>query len=461
MIVILVYTAILLWAYATIISPYFSYFGYYLNWPSTTEMAVLICLVLVPTLLMPSRLIKPSQLVSWWMYVTVYIPSVLLPPLSLSLNTAKLMRLELSLLVAMSALAVMSRLRAIPFRPLKIRPRVFWIALAVFWIATLAFVASHFNLSTLIVNLASLFLGGSEYTIRNGFFDELSQAGRLLGYATGQIGEAVDPFLIAYGLVARRKLPLAAGIAGQLILFSVIGAKSVLFSTLFIAIVFFLLRWFRNSFSLALGGVLISVVLLSAGADYLSNGIFLSSITTRRTLLDPGLLTGFYYEHYSENEQAGLAYHFANPGESVPAPSYEIGLVYFGDEHVDANANLWAEGYADFGLAGIAGFTLLLGAMVWFYDSVSLRQNRILAIVVFAMQAFSFSNSAPLTTLITHGGLMSALLLWAAPPLIEEPATPPALMPAESLPSRNLRLRAAIASRIALRQARLAQAATN
>jgi hypothetical protein len=258
-------------------------------------------------------------------------------------------------------------------------------------------------------------MGGSEYTIRSDFFVELSNAGRLLGYAAGQVAEAIDPFLIAYGLVQRRTTLIVVGVIGQLAIFTIVGSKSVFFSSAFLVIVFLLMKHFQRNFGVGLGLLLIAVILLSAGADRISNGISASSITTRRTLLEPGLLTGFYYEHYSQVPHAGLAYHISQEGKDVPSPPYEIGLVYFGDVNIEANANLWAQGFADFGMPGIFCYTLLLSAILWLYDSLAARQNLGLAILIVAMQAFAYSNSPPMTVLITHGGLATALLLWAAP----------------------------------------------
>jgi hypothetical protein len=347
--------------------------------------------------------------------MTVYIPSTLLPPFSLSLTFAQLLPLELSLLVCMSALIFVGSARVLSVRRIHMSAKVFWPVIVFVWSACLLFVCAHFNLSTLIRNLASLFLGGSEYTIRNGFFDQLSQSGRVLGYMTGQIGEALDPFLISYGLVYKRKLLVIVGIVGQLMIFAVLGAKSIFFSTMFIVLVFWMVRRFRYRVGTALSALLIGVVLVSAAADSLSSGIFLTSITTRRTFMDPGMLTGFYFEHYSTTTHAGVGYHFPRGGEAVGSPASEIGLVYFGDEHIDANANLWAEGFADFGISGILGFTFLLAVMMWLYDSIAARQNFELAVLLVSMQAFAFSNSAPLTVFFTHGGLASALLLWSAP----------------------------------------------
>ncbi|MGB8260303.1 MAG: hypothetical protein WCE75_08125 [Terracidiphilus sp.] len=409
------YVATLVWAYVAIVSPEFSYFGYSLHWPGSKTVAWVFALSLVPATCIPEGISRPSGLIVWWIYGTVYIPSLLLPVLSLTLSYAQLLPLQGAMLLSMLWLILLTRMRGLALPQLRMSPRIFWPSVFLVWAGGLAFVYLHFNVTTLAANLASLFAGGSEYTIRTAYLDRLSQAGRLLGYTVGQVGEAIGPFLVAYALVYRKRWLLAAGVAGQLLIFAVMGAKSIFFSTFFLALVYVMFRRSKKNFGLVLALTLTCVVFLAAGVDALTNGVYFSSITTRRTLMDPGLLTGFYYEHYSQAAHAGLGYHFSRGGEAVPAPSYEIGLVYFGNEHIDANANLWAEGFADFGFAGIAGFTLLLSGIVWFYDSVSSRRKLELAVTLFAMQAFDFSNSAPLTTLITHGGIASALLIWCAP----------------------------------------------
>ena len=231
----------------------------------------------------------------------------------------------------------------------------------------------------------------------------------------------MDPFLIAYGLVYRKKWCIALGVFGQLMFFAVVGGKSILFSTLFLVLVLYLVRRFRRNFGFTLISVLIAVVLIAAAVDSLDGNVVLTTLSTRRTLIDPGLLTGFYYEHYSNAPHAGIAYHFPSGGEALPAPSYEIGLIYFGDEKIDANANLWAEGFADFGISGVLGFSLLLALMMWLYDSIAARKNFELGVLAIGIQAFAFSNSAPLTVAITHGGVAVALLIWCVPAPALEP----------------------------------------
>lgn len=409
------YLATFVWAYAVIVSPAFAYNGYKFIWRGWLGMIWLIILTLAPATFLPTAILRPSALVSWWLYMTVYVPSVLLSSFSLTLSLAELFPLDIALLVCMSALILVSSTKVLAISPISVPAKVYWPVIMFVWLSCLIFVCAHFNASTLIRNLASLFLGGSEYTIRYGFLDELSQSGRVLGYMTGQIGEALDPFLISYGLVYKQKRFVIGGIVGQLMIFAVLGAKSIFFSTMFIVLVYWMVRRFRYRIGTAFSVLLIAVVLVSAAVDKMSDGIFLTSITTRRTLMDPGILTGFYFEHYLTTAHAGIAYHFPRGGEAVVAPSQEIGLVYFGDEHIDANANLWAQGFADFGISGILGFTFVLALMMWMYDSIAARQNFELAVLMVSMPAFAFSNSAPLTVFFTHGALASALLLWSAP----------------------------------------------
>src|SRR5262249_52375715 len=96
-------------------------------------------------------------------------------------------------------------------------------------------------------------------------------------------------------------------------------------------------------------------------------------------------------------------------------PPQEIGLAYFGSADVDANANFWAEGFADFGIPGIVGFTLLVALLVWIYDSIFAVHSLELGALMTAMPALNLSNTAPTTVLFTHGGLATALLLYLSP----------------------------------------------
>jgi len=412
------YIAVFLWAYSTAVSPHFAYDGYKLAWPDAKSMTWLTFLALVPALFMPYSLPKPSAMILWWLYLAAYIPSIFVPALSLTMPFEQLVPLELCLLLCMGFLRLASSAKLLAIRRIQLSPALFWSVFWMAWSAGIVFICMHFRLSILVANVASLFAGGSEYTIRSAFVAELSQAGRILGYVTGQVSQALDPYLIAFGIVHRRRACLVAGIIGQLLVFMVTGLKIILFSSVFLAGLFLIMRrWqhWRRSFGLILTSGVTALVLFSAAADMATKGVVFSSLVTRRTLAAPGLLTGFYFEHFSHVSHAGVGFRFSRNSGPYFGPPQEIGLAYFGSADVDANANFWAEGFADFGIPGILGFTLLVGFMIWIYDSIFAAHSLELGALMTAMPALNLSNTAPTTVLLTHGALATALLLYLSP----------------------------------------------
>jgi hypothetical protein len=418
------YVAALLWAYATVVSPAFAYDGFALKWPSGGSMAWLITLSLLPALSLPSSLSKPSVLILWWLYLAAYIPSILIPALSLTMPFEELLPLEMSLLLCMAILRLASWDRVLAVGSMTLSPTVFWSVFTIVWLGGFVFIVAY-DRGSILANLASLFLGANEYSIRGEYIAQLSAGGKALGYVVGQLGQALDPYLIAFGIVYRRRLCLIAGIVGQIVVFSLTGYKSILFSSLFLALLFAFTRKPR-SFGMRLTTGLVAIVLLATIADIATKGVFFSTMITRRTLAAPGLLTGFYFEHFSQASHAGFGFRFARFAPPYFGPPQEIGLVYFGSANIDANANFWAEGFADFGIPGIVGFTLLVAFLIWIYDSIASSHSLELATLLAAMPALNLSNTAPTTVLVTHGGIAAALLLYLSPLRRPEPASEPA-----------------------------------
>src|SRR5262249_19851829 len=158
-------------------------------------------------------------------------------------------------------------------------------------------------------------------------------------------------------------------------------------------------RWqhWRRSFGLILTAGVTALVVLSTVADVATKSAVFSTLVTRRTFAAPGLLTGFYFEHFSKVSHAGVAFRFSTNSGRYFGPPQEIGLAYFGSADVDANANFWAEGFADFGMPGIVGFTLLVAFLVWIYDSIFAVHSLELGALMTAMPALNLSNTAPTT----------------------------------------------------------------
>src|SRR5215469_15481651 len=142
-------------------------------------MIWLTAIALLPALIMPYTLSKPSAMILWWLYIGAYIPSIFVPALSLTMPFEKLLPLQVCLLLCMGLLRLASSARLLAISRINLSPAVFWSAFWIVWASCVAFVCMHFRADLLIANLASLLAGGSEYTIRTAFVAELSQSGRI------------------------------------------------------------------------------------------------------------------------------------------------------------------------------------------------------------------------------------------------------------------------------------------
>jgi hypothetical protein len=409
------YIVVLLWAYVTIVSPAFAYDGFTCTWPDAPAMILVMILTLLPCFFLPYGLSRPSALVLWWLYIAAYIPSVLVPALTLHISFEHLLTLQISLLLCMALLSWGASARLLDLARVSLAPNLYWPAFWLVWIVSLGYyIGLSGGVSKLAGNFVSLFNGASEYTLRSQFNNLVEGSGRILGYLPGELGGALNPFLIAYGLLYRRRWCLLAGIVGQIVVFGFTGLKGILFSSLYLALMAALATDFRKTFGLALIFALTAIVFVCTVTDRATHSILFSSVFTRRTVLVPGLLTGFYFEHFSQTGPVGIGLHFSHD-PAVLTPPNEIGFVYFHHADTNANANLWAEGFAELGLPGMFAFTLFTAFLIWLYDSLAAKRDLVMALLLAAMPALSVSNTSPTTTLVTWGGLVAGLLLFFSP----------------------------------------------
>src|SRR5262245_21344885 len=308
LLVVSIYVVTFLWAYSTMVAPAFAYEGYNLRWPAAAAMLWLFTLSVLPAAALPYSLVRPSALILWWLYLAAYVPSILIPPLTLTMPTEKLLPLQVYLLLCMGLLCLVPSARLLAIGHIKLSQPIFWSVFIIVWLAVLAFVCVHGPSSMMMANFASFFVSGDVYAMRSYYFDHLFQVGKSLGYAMGQLGQALNPYLMAFGIVNRRKTCLIGGIIGQIIVFGLTGFKSILFSIIFLGTLFIFMKRWRQSFGLMLAAGLTAAILLSAAVDAYNHNIFLSSLITRRTLATPGLLTGFYFEHFSQVAHAGMGF---------------------------------------------------------------------------------------------------------------------------------------------------------
>jgi len=122
----------------------------------------------------------------------------------------------------------------------------------------------------------------------------------------------------------------------------------------------------------------------------------------------PGQLTAYYYDFFSSHPTYLLSESFlrwfSQPPYSLTAP-YVIGTVYFHDPSLDANANLWADAMANFGLIGVIPFTIVLGAALWILDAMASGRDLRVIGPVLALASLSLLANGALFTQLFSGGI--------------------------------------------------------
>jgi hypothetical protein len=413
----LAYMGVFLWGYRAVVVPTYAYSGFVFNWPGIGAMAWVTILSLVPLTVIPLELSKPSVLIVWWLYVTAYVPCMLMPAITIALPEPTAIPLQLTVTCTMLLLCVVPYARTLVLPVITVSPAIFWWTLALAWTTCILICLDSINVHRILSNLALIFAGGSvglEYMVRTDFMAQVSESGRLFGYVGREMSEALDPFMIAYGTLARNWPMLLVGVLGQLIYFGQTGMKEVPVAIVLIFFVWMLFRRYWKRFGLVFLLSASAVLAVASCVDITTDSVTLSAEITRRAVAGPGLLTGYYFEHYSSVAHPG--HNFTGTGASqLYGPAHEIGYYYFNNVDMDANANFWAEGFAEFGIPGMFAFAFVVALSLWLYDSIAVLGSLELAVMLAVVLADALANSSPLTILVTHGGVLTGVLLYFAP----------------------------------------------
>ncbi|NQD70232.1 hypothetical protein HP439_05800 [Sphingobacterium shayense] len=239
-----------------------------------------------------------------------------------------------------------------------------------------------------------------------------------------------NPFLIILGYLDRKKFwMLIIGLGGELFIYSISGLKSALFIGFVLLIILFALSKLKElsgiSSLILKMVVLFFIVVLVADFIFFRDSLMfqniLTSLTIRRNFALTGHLSGQYFSFFdmnpknfmANNSLLGILVNFQSPygGQSPPEI---IGAYAFGgynEQGQYANANIWADAFAQYGFIGMLIIAVMLGFFLHLYDSIAKYAGFKMAVVLLVPFAFTFSNSAFLTVLFGHGALLALFLL--------------------------------------------------
>jgi hypothetical protein len=404
----LVYVGVLMWVYTTQIAPVYSYYGLVDADPEPMPTLIVTALAALPAAWLPISARRPSFIVLWLLYLTGYVP-VIVVPLYLEGDLATVLPFDLALVASMAILALMVRLPPVSISVPHLSLDAFTRLMLVLGLLSLAYIAATFGVQP-PPSLSSVYTRRAE-------FDTAVGGAAAGGYVVPWAANAINPILMALGMVRKRAELVVLAVAGQLLIYSATGFKSVLFSIALVPLVYVAISIARRSFGLVATLAAPAIILLTVAGNSLTSGVALS--LARRVFTTPGQLTWYYFDYFSVHPPYQLSHRFLGwlfPSQYSVEPATLIGSVYFPQSNPSANANLWADAFANFGIGGIIGFSVVFGLVLLVVDGLGLRRDARIVGPLLAISGLNLASSALFTNLLTFGLGLSCVLIALMPP---------------------------------------------
>ncbi|MEU5852279.1 hypothetical protein [Saccharopolyspora shandongensis] len=413
----LAYGTSLVAAYVLVIAPAFGYEGYTAIVPNLGTVLVFVVSYIAAASQLPARLTRPSQLAYWILFLLVVAPVHVTMALVDNVDRPNPLPFVLTLSLSFMALSLIYRISPPGIVVPPATAQAFWVVMTLLTVGGLSYFAITFGVQFRVVSFDDV------YDVRRDYTDSLKDVNPVGPYIVGWIGYVLGPALLATGLVRRSPLLLVAGGAVQLLIYSLTGFKSVMVSILLLAVLAQLSRRFPEGM---VGPRLVGYTAVGVGLitflDFVSDGVALSSLFVRRLMLSAGINSYNYYDYFARNPKVHLGHSVLAEIVDYPyqvSPAHLIGEVYYGNSEMSANANIWADAYANFGLAGMILCTVLLGGVFIVYDGLAQQRDLRISALLIALPGFTLCNSGLLTSLLTHGLLLAMVVLafmpWSGP----------------------------------------------
>lgn len=411
-------------SYQYLIAPFYSYAKLTYTAPQPLVYAVLIVLILALALIMPLQLARPSDFVLWVLFAVMVIPSMMIPYLTRTLDTTTQLMMAFVITACFAGVILATRIPDDAFRARvrTVSPRVFWIGIIAFSAATYGALAASGAIKFALPSLTQV------YGVRAEFSGYLAN-NRIVGYLVPNQANVINPLVIATGLYLRRWWMVIVGMVGELVIYAAAAYKTVLFAVPVLVIVAIVFRKSRPRQSALMPWAFVGVISVSAMIDAALHTPWITSLFTRRFMDLPGFLTGAWVSVFSDGPKALFAYsflskffyyHYATP------PAYVVAAQVLDSPLTNANANLFGDGYANFGWWGMVFESAILAVVLVLANRFSRGIPLMIVIQLFVMASITLANTSVVTALLTHGLVIALIVLALAPRSIwQHPARRP------------------------------------
>ena len=403
----LIYTYLFYLSYILVLNTVYGYMGFEIIESRLDNVNVTLCTFLfsVTPLIFYNGIKQISSFLAIFIYYILYVPIIVSYFFELSGSSGYLLYQQLLFMIGMSIIFLSDHInfkgRFIINSKINISHMLFIVTIL---IITYIIIIYHDNLR--FVSIEDVYVQRSS----NKDFGQRN----IFGYIYIWLSNALIPFLLSYGLFAKKYKYFLLGILACLIVFMATAAKSVLTYPLLILLIYLFIRGrsLKHTFAfIGLGLSLLLLIIINSDVN------LLTSLFLMRTIGNGGSLTRHYHDfflshphtYYSHVNVVNL---FTN---SYPFKDLSIGQVV-GREYysydMNANANFWAtDGIASLGDMGIIISSVILFLVFVVFNNLSKSYNKLFLIMILIPYLFSLLNTSLFSSVISGGAFIIFLLL--------------------------------------------------
>ena len=398
--------------YPLVIVPVFSYSGMIYRSQEGGVLLFQCLLACLPAIWLPKSFDRPSQYQCWILYVTVVVPTCILPYHVTAMAAAQIHRFNLALVSCFVLLCLVTRVQGRRIKFPHLSSTAFLALLAATTVATYGWLLAKLGVGALFLPVDQVYELRTELRSIN--------LPLLLNYMIWWQGVVINPIISALGFQKKRWILVLLSLLLQVQLYSITSLRTFLAAAVFqvgIGVFFIIVRRNRGVFFIYAMG---SCAALAAIWHVWYPKALAPLLLLERWIFNGGQLSGYYFEFFSRHASAGLAHssvpllRWLFPGGYDLPVGQVIGREYFVQSsdgvYTNATAHIWADGFAAFGYSGMLWATLVAMGLLLVADHACQKQDPAFKIMAFALIAMSMINQNVLTGILT-GGLAPFLLL--------------------------------------------------
>ena len=409
------YTVVLIWNYIVWLAPVWGYMG--VDYSPVGTYYFLACLIasVLPSIWIPISISRPTMVTYWILYLLTYIPMIVGVSLSPKFTFIQVILFQLSCLFSFTLTGAGYYFKLIKIKEKYIPKFNFWVAfysaMFLMFLYVIYIFKGNFKLvSPFDENLYDLRFSGRD----------VAEGDKLVGYFTQWLSGAFLPFLLAIGIVYKKKLLILISCIGQIILYSTAANKAFILSIIYMVGIYYITKK-TSKFGIFLTFFLIILItFLTFSQIYFEDDFKLiffpiTSIIMLRTISISTINAVNYYDFFSNNPFTYYS-HINIIGKFIRYPYGDlalgqvIGVTMSGNADSNWNANFYiTDGFVAMGYSGLIIIGIISGLIFYIIDSLIKSQNIILCTLLITISSVSLMNVSIFTTLLT-GGLIYLIL---------------------------------------------------